>query len=158
MCLWFFKSGSSYYQKDNGVSTFKDKNLSQTSRTQLVLIHQNIWWENAETRYYYICGCEGCWKQFNKGWSILDHVRMHENIRSFKCEHWEGSFTQKWNLKKYNRRNFATKLRDRKRFKCLIWFEVIYEEIVPNQRDWQENRRWMLTKFNRKNRWSSQHF
>ena len=134
------------------------KNLSQTSRTQLVLIHQNIWWENAENKVLLFLWLWICSKQFNKGWSILDHVWMHENIRPFKCEHWEGSLTQKWNLKKYNRRHFATKLRERKRFKCLLLFEVIYEEIVPNQSDWQENKRWMITKFNRKNRWSSQHF
>uniref|UniRef100_A0A7S3JGI9 C2H2-type domain-containing protein n=1 Tax=Euplotes harpa TaxID=151035 RepID=A0A7S3JGI9_9SPIT len=73
-----------------------------------------------KTRYYYNCGYAGCTKQFNKGWSILDHVRMHENIRPFKCEHCDKSFTQKCNLKKHNRKHLVAKLKDRKRFKCSV--------------------------------------
>ena len=68
-------------------------------------------------RFYYTCGYEGCSKQFNKGWSILDHVRMHVNIKPFKWEHWEMAFTQKCNLIKHNRRHLITKLKDRKRYK-----------------------------------------
>lgn len=40
-----------------------------------------------QTRFVYVCDYDGCSKQFSKGWSMLDHVRMHENIRPFQCQH-----------------------------------------------------------------------
>ena len=73
--------------------------------------------DSRKSRTVYSCGYEGCGKQFNKGWSILDHVRMHEGVKPFKCEHWDMAFTQKSNLIKHTRRHLVQKLKDRKRYK-----------------------------------------
>ena len=33
----------------------------------------------------YICKYSGCNREFTRTWSILDHVRMHEGVRPYKC-------------------------------------------------------------------------
>lgn len=57
-------------------------------------------------------------RYFTKGWNILDHVRMHEDIRPYQCEFCERAFTQRCNLKKHRRRHIITDLNDRKKYKC----------------------------------------
>ena len=71
-------------------------------------------------KYVYICTYENWDKEFTKGWNILDHVRMHENIKPYQWDGCERAFTQKWNLTKHYRRHLITRLRDRKRFFCQV--------------------------------------
>ena len=59
-------------------------------------------------------------KSYTKIWNLLDHVRMHEGIRPFKCKFWPKSFTQKGNLKKHQIQHTISTLKERKRFKCNI--------------------------------------
>ena len=68
----------------------------------------------------YVCKYNEWNKVFTKTWNLLDHVRMHEGIRPFKCKHWPKSFTQKGNLKKHQIQHTIATLKERKRFKCHI--------------------------------------
>jgi hypothetical protein len=71
-------------------------------------------------RTLYVCKYGGCDKDYTKIWNLLDHVRMHENIRPYKCDTCGKTFTQKGNLKKHSKQHVLTSLKDRKRFKCEI--------------------------------------
>jgi len=53
----------------------------------------------------YVCKYEGWEKQFKKAWNALDHMRMHEGIRPYKCRYCDKSFTQKCNFKKHEKRH-----------------------------------------------------
>ena len=66
----------------------------------------------------YYCRYRECGKRYTKTWNLLDHVRMHEGIRPFKCEKCPKSFTQKGNLKKHQIQHTLSTLKERKRFKC----------------------------------------
>lgn len=68
----------------------------------------------------YVCKYGEWNKVYTKIWNLLDHVRMHEGIRPFKCKFWPKSFTQKGNLKKHQIQHTISTLRERKRFKCNI--------------------------------------
>lgn len=35
----------------------------------------------------YICKYNNCNKEFTRTWSIIDHVRMHEGVRPYKCKY-----------------------------------------------------------------------
>lgn len=70
-------------------------------------------------RVSYFCEYEGCGKEFNKTWNLLDHVRMHVGIRPYECNICHHTFTQKGNLKKHNLIQHSHRsLKERKRFKC----------------------------------------
>jgi uncharacterized Zn-finger protein len=71
-------------------------------------------------RIIYCCKYNECNKKFTKVWNLLDHVRMHEGIRPFKCKFCPKSFTQKGNLKEHQIQHSLTTLKERKRFKCTI--------------------------------------
>lgn len=71
-------------------------------------------------RLAYICKYDGCGKKYTKIWNLLDHVRMHEGIKPFKCPHCPKSFTQKGNLKKHLIQHELSTLKQRKRYKCSI--------------------------------------
>ena len=78
--------------------------------------HQN------KCRISYVCKYEGCNKDFNKTWNLLDHVRMHEGIKPFVCDIWAKSFTQKGNLKKHNIvQHSSDSLEQRKKYKWDHW-------------------------------------
>ena len=59
-------------------------------------------------------------KEYTKIWNLLDHVRMHEGIRPYKCDAWGKTFTQKGNLKKHSKQHLLVTLKDRKRFEWNI--------------------------------------
>ena len=76
--------------------------------------------KSGKEKITYYCGYDNCNKQFTKTWNLLDHVRMHEGIRPYKCPHCPKSFTQKGNLKKHQIQHTISTLKDRKRFKCSV--------------------------------------
>ena len=76
----------------------------------------------------YKCRYEECNKRFTKTWNLLDHMRMHEGIRPFKCQNCPKSFTQKGNLKKHQIQHTLSSLKERKRFKCDICYKGYTEK------------------------------
>ncbi|CAI2359045.1 unnamed protein product [Moneuplotes crassus] len=70
--------------------------------------------------FVYICKYDGCDKEYTKVWNLLDHVRMHEGIKPFKCSVCSKSFTQKGNLKKHMKQHEFTTLSARRKFKCRV--------------------------------------
>lgn len=40
-----------------------------------------------KNNFTYICKYPECDKKFTKAWNALDHMRMHEGIRPYKCQH-----------------------------------------------------------------------
>lgn len=75
---------------------------------------------NNKFKVYYICKYNGCDKEFTKTWNLLDHVRMHEGIKPYKCSLCRKSFTQKGNLKKHLKQHTLKTLKERKRFCCEV--------------------------------------
>jgi len=50
----------------------------------------------------YVCKYEGnCNQEFQRSWNLLDHIRMHYNIRPYSCSYCDFKFTQKGNLNKH---------------------------------------------------------
>ena len=45
---------------------------------------QSFDYKTQSHRYLYICNYGDCRKEFTKGWNILDHARMHENIKPYQ--------------------------------------------------------------------------
>lgn len=41
--------------------------------------------ETGQSKEEYICAYGTCKKRFNKTWNLVDHLRMHEGIRPYKC-------------------------------------------------------------------------
>lgn len=60
-------------------------------------------------------------KQFNKTWNIVDHLRMHEGIRPYRCHLWEKLFTQKGNLQKHLRQHVTSDVNQRKKYSWDEW-------------------------------------
>ena len=95
----------------------------------------------------YICKYDNsCNQEFQRSWNLLDHVRMHYNIRPFACTYCDLKFTQKGNLNKHMLKHLIPDVKDRKKFKCdlcgkgytkrsnytvsLINFHIIYSTII----------------------------
>ena len=67
----------------------------------------------------YVCKYDNtCNQEFQRSWNLLDHVRMHYNIRPFKCPYCSFKFTQKGNLNKHVLKHMIPDVKDRKKFKC----------------------------------------
>ena len=84
-----------------------DKSLQTDSRT-------------GKSHTIYTCKYGECDKEYNKIWNLLDHVRMHEGIKPYKCKECGKTFTQKGNLKKHSKQHSVVSLKDRKRFQCHV--------------------------------------
>ena len=64
----------------------------------------------------YVCKHEGtCNQMFPRSWNLLDHVRIHYNIRPFECPHCGFKFTQKGNLNKHMLKHLTPKQRNKRR-------------------------------------------
>lgn len=70
------------------------------------------------TKQVYKCGYENWDKQFNKTWNLVDHLRMHEGIKPYRCHLCEKLFTQKGNLQKHMKQHMITDVNERKRYIC----------------------------------------
>lgn len=70
--------------------------------------------------FTYVCKYDGCDKTFTKACNFLDHVRMHEGIKPYKCTRCSKEFVQKCNLKKHFKRHLSATLEERKVYKCSI--------------------------------------
>ncbi|CAI2366042.1 unnamed protein product [Moneuplotes crassus] len=66
----------------------------------------------------YQCGYSNCTKQFSKTWNLVDHLRMHEGIKPYKCHICYKLFTQKGNLQKHLKQHVITDVEQRKKFRC----------------------------------------
>mmetsp|Transcript_9461 Transcript_9461/g.8330 ORF Transcript_9461/g.8330 Transcript_9461/m.8330 type:complete len:125 (+) Transcript_9461:154-528(+) len=65
----------------------------------------------------YECSFESCPKVFYKRWNYSLHMKMHLNIRQFKCEYCSKAFTQKCNYNKHIKTHTIPNSEDRKNFK-----------------------------------------
>ena len=43
----------------------------------------------------------GCRREFERPWNLLDHIRIHYDVRPHPCRFWNLRFTQKGNLNKH---------------------------------------------------------
>ncbi|CAI2387526.1 unnamed protein product [Moneuplotes crassus] len=68
----------------------------------------------------YICKYEDCNREFTKIWNLVDHARMHEGIRPYKCSFCSKAFTQKGNLKKHSKQHQHRSIEERRQFQCQI--------------------------------------
>ena len=93
--------------------------------------HVEVDTKTGKEKVSYRCDYDGCSKVFTKTWNLLDHVRMHEGIRPYKCAHCPKSFTQKGNLKKHQIQHTISTLKERKRFICHICNKGYTEKIQP---------------------------
>ncbi|CAI2375523.1 unnamed protein product [Moneuplotes crassus] len=66
----------------------------------------------------YICNYGACNKEFTRSWSIIDHVRMHEGVRPYKCKFCDKSYTQKGNMLKHMKRHTDPSVNDRRSYEC----------------------------------------
>ena len=51
--------------------------------------------DHTKFKFKYICKYGDCNKEFDKIWNMINHVRMHENIKPYLCKKCGISFTQK---------------------------------------------------------------
>ena len=50
----------------------------------------------------YICRhSSGCTKEFERPWNLLDHIRIHYDVRPHTCPFWSLTFVQKGNRNKH---------------------------------------------------------
>ncbi|CAI2387810.1 unnamed protein product [Moneuplotes crassus] len=68
----------------------------------------------------YICKYDNCNREFTKIWNLVDHVRMHEGIRPYKCSFCSKAFTQKGNLKKHSKQHQHKSIEERRQFQCQV--------------------------------------
>lgn len=59
--------------------------------------------KSGRTVRYFLCQYEKCDKKFNKSWNFIDHMRMHNGEKPYKCSHCQKEFTQKGNFNKHCR-------------------------------------------------------
>lgn len=70
----------------------------------------------------YIWQHDNCQKTFTKIWNMLDHVRVHQNIRVHHCEECNRDFIQKGNKKKHDEiYHSQASIEDRRIFKWRFW-------------------------------------
>lgn len=67
---------------------------------------------------YYFCMYDNCNMQFTRAWNMLNHARIHEGCKPYKCQICDKSFIQKGNLKKHIKIHLLPNVNNRKRFQC----------------------------------------
>ena len=67
----------------------------------------------------YICKFEGdCNQEFPRSWNLLDHIRMHYNIRPYQCQYCNFRFTQKGNLNKHMVKHMRSEFNASRKYRC----------------------------------------
>ena len=67
----------------------------------------------------YICKYEGgCNQEFPRSWNLLDHIRMHYNIRPYQCQYCNFKFTQKGNLNKHMAKHTRSEFNASRKYRC----------------------------------------
>lgn len=94
------------------------KELLRPYRYSVVNADDTTW---ASSKQIYQWGYENWTKKFSKTWNLVDHLRMHEGIRPYKCHIWKKLFTQKGNLQKHLKQHVITDVEKRKKFKWDFW-------------------------------------
>ena len=64
----------------------------------------------------YTCMMKECGKEFLRTWNLLDHVRMHQDIKPYSCEICGKEFTQKGNMRKHLKTHSQPSVESRKRY------------------------------------------
>ena len=125
-----------FQKKGNSLDCFKEisstnekvsspeGNLEETSNEGHAILegykYKIIRWGSNMNKIDYKWMYPGCDKVFKKTWNFLDHARMHENIKPFRCKFWSKTFTQKGNMLKHSRQHSVPNVADRKTHKCLL--------------------------------------
>ena len=67
----------------------------------------------------YICKYQGdCNQEFPRSWNLLDHIRMHYNIRPYQCQYCNFRFTQKGNLNKHMAKHTRSEFNTGRKYRC----------------------------------------
>ena len=67
----------------------------------------------------FICKYQGdCDQEFPRSWNLLDHIRMHYNIRPYQCHYCNYRFTQKGNLNKHMVKHMRSEFNSRRKYRC----------------------------------------
>ena len=113
------------YKQLNRIAKKENQNVTKEEIYEKLLLpynHEKVKvWSSELNRHIisYIWRYGDCNKEFTKTWNLLDHVRMHEGIKPFKCKEWSKTFTQKGNLKKHLLiQHSNVPLKERKKYKC----------------------------------------
>ncbi|CAI2365942.1 unnamed protein product [Moneuplotes crassus] len=77
--------------------------------------------QEAEKRVvHYKCKVDGCSKVFERAQNIAMHMRMHFNIKKYKCNYCQRRFIQKGNRDKHLKQHITPKLEERKVIPCSL--------------------------------------
>ena len=67
----------------------------------------------------FICKYQGnCDQEFSRSWNLLDHIRMHYNIRPYQCQYCNFRFTQKGNLNKHMAKHTRSEFNASRKYRC----------------------------------------
>ena len=57
-----------------------------------------------------------CNKIMERTWNMIDHARMHQGIKPYKCDKWGRWFTQKGNMRKHTKLHLTNNVDQRRKY------------------------------------------